>query len=73
MKYILKAELKNAWGDIYAGRVIQVEDSGVAGVIMDENGKILGSCFSTTLGWLEQDLLSKVHFDKEKDTYTKNW
>ena len=41
MKYILEADFKGAWGDIYAGRVIQVEDSGVAGVIMDKNGKFL--------------------------------
>lgn len=68
MKYILEANLNDN------GSVKKAEYGGfVEGVIKNENGKILGGCLSTTLDWLEHDLLSKVNFDKEKDTYTRNW
>lgn len=74
MKYILEANLKTAKGNIDNGYVEKVEYGGwVEGVIKDENGKILGGHLSSTLDWLEHDLLDKVPFDPEKDTYTKNW
>ena len=74
MKYILEANFKTAEGNIYNGYVTNVEYGGwIGGIIKDENGNILGSHLSSTLDWLEQDLLDKVPFDKEKDTYTKNW
>ena len=74
MKYILEANLEKACGNIDNGFVDKVEYGGwVHGVIKDENGNIIDGHISSTLDWLEQDLLRDVNFDKEKDTYTKNW
>lgn len=59
---------------IHNGFVDHVEDGGwVNGAIYDENGEKRGSHTSSTLSWLEHDLLSQVNFDEEKDTYEKNW
>ena len=61
--YYLKANLKNSENN---------DSDYIGGIIMDENGTILGEHFSSTLNWLEYDLLNKVPFDNT-DTYFKNW
>lgn len=69
-----KLILKKKRGNVDAGFVNRVEDGGYAyGIITDEEGKELGSHCSTTLDWLEYDLLRHVPFNKDVDTYEKNW
>ena len=74
--YKLVADIANADNQerLHNGFVDHVEDGGwVYGVIIDENGVCVGCHTSSTLQWLESDLLRQVDFDKEKDTYEKNW
>ena len=74
--YILKADLANAEHEerLNNGFVAQVENGGwVSGAILDTKGNCLGFHTSSTLQWLEQDLLRKVDYDSERDTYEKNW
>ena len=74
--YKLVADIANAENQerLNNGFVDQVEDGGwVYGVILDENGVCVGGHTSSTLQWLESDLLRQVDFDSEKDTYEKNW
>lgn len=72
--YKLIANLKTAQGTINNGFVDHVEDGGlVFGWIEDTEGNRLGSHTSSTLQWLEHDLLGKVPFNREVDTYEKNW
>lgn len=69
-----KLILKKKRGNVDAGFVNRVEDGGYAyGIITDEEGKELGDHCSTTLDWLEHDLLRHVPFNKDIDTYEKNW
>lgn len=69
-----KLILKNTTGNVNNGFVDHVEDGGYAvGIITNEEGNELGSHCSSTLAWLEYDLLRKVPFNKELDTYEKNW
>lgn len=69
-----KMILKKKSGNVDAGFVDHVEDGGYAyGIITDEEGKKLGDHCSTTLDWLEHDLLRHVPFNKDIDTYEKNW
>lgn len=61
-------------GNINNGFVDNVEDGGSAiGEICDSEGNLLGWHASSTLDWLEHDLLRIVKFDSAKDTYLKNW
>ena len=72
--YKLVARLDTARGNIRNGFVDHVEDGGrVFGHIEDDKGNILGQYTSSTLDWLEYDLLNDVPFDKSVDTYEKNW
>jgi len=69
-----KLILKGKRGNVNTGFVDHVEDGGYAyGIITDEEGKELGSHCSSTLSWLEHDLLRKIPFNKDVDTYEKNW
>lgn len=69
-----KLILKRKEGNVNTGFVDHVEDGGYAyGIITDEEGKELGRHCSSTLSWLEHDLLRYVPFDKDIDTYEKNW
>ncbi len=69
-----KLILKSSKGVINYGFVSRIEDGGGAcGIVTDENGNELGFHSSTTLALLEQDLLRKVNFDNNVDTYEKNW
>lgn len=69
-----KLILQNSTGNVNNGFVNRVEDGGWArGIITDAEGNELGRHCSTTLDWLEYDLLGKVPFNKETDTYEKNW
>lgn len=72
--YKLVARLDRAKGNIHNGFVDHVEDGGVVcGHIEDNAGKELGAHCSTTLAWLEHDLLRKVRYNAKTDTYEKNW
>lgn len=72
--YKLVARFKTAGGNINNGFVDHVEDGGhVFGHIEDDKGNKLGSHCSSTLSWLEHDLLRHVPFNKDIDTYEKNW
>lgn len=74
MIYKLIADLENTSGNIDSGFVSQIENGGwVFGKVCDELGNELSHHWSTTLSWLESDLLESVKFDSNKDTYTKNW
>ena len=69
-----KLKLINQEGNVNNGFVDRVEYGGYAyGVITDENDKLLGRHLSSTLSWLEHDLLNKVDFNADTDTYEKNW
>ena len=69
-----KLILKGKRGNVNTGFVNHVEDGGDAwGIITDNEGKELGSHCSTTLDWLEHDLLRYVPFNEDIDTYEKNW
>lgn len=69
-----KMILKKKSGNVDAGFVERVEYGGYAyGIITDNEGNELGSHCSTTLDWLEHDLLRHVPFNKDIDTYEKNW
>lgn len=69
-----KMILKKKSGNVDAGFVERVEYGGHAyGIITDNEGNELGSHCSTTLDWLEHDLLRHVSFNKDIDTYEKNW
>ena len=69
-----KLILQGKEGNVNAGFINHVEDGGDAwGIITDNEGNKLGQHCSSTLDWLEYDLLSKVPFDKNVDTYEKNW
>ena len=69
-----KLILKGKRGKVNTGFVDHVEDGGDAwGIITDNEGNELGGHCSSTLDWLEYDLLRKVPFDKNVDTYEKNW
>lgn len=70
--YKLTADLTTATGDINAG-FANNPFNGVFGKIEDENGSVLGKHFSSTLQWLEHDLLGHVPFDPQNDSYEKNW
>lgn len=68
--YKLIAFAKKNDKKIHNGFVDHVEDGGwVSGRIEDENGNILGNHVSSTLSWLELDLLGKVPYDPKEDTY----
>ena len=74
MKYSLIANFETSTGNINAGFVSHIEDGGmIFGDVLDENGNKVAHHLSSTLSFLESDLLRMVKFDKEKDTYTKNW
>jgi hypothetical protein len=45
----------------------------VAGVVYDENDNVIAQHISSSLSWLEFDLLRDCNYDDIKDTYTKNW
>ena len=61
-------------GNVNNGFVDNVEDGGCAiGEIYDSEGNRLGWHCSSTLDWLEHDLLRIVKFDSAKDTYSNNW
>ena len=69
-----KLILKNSTGNVNNGFVNHVEHGGWAnGIITDSEGNELGRHCSSTLAWLEHDLLRHVPFNKETDTYEKNW
>lgn len=71
--YKLIASLKTATGNINNGLVNRIEDGGHVRGRVELDDHIIYSRGSTTLQWLEYDLLRGVNFDKEKDTYEKNW
>lgn len=69
-----KLILKGKRGNVDTGFVDHVEDGGYAGgIITDDKDNVLGQHCSSTLRWLEHDLLRKVSFNKDVDTYEKNW
>ena len=69
-----KLILEGTRGNVNTGFVDQIECGGDAwGIITDNEGNELGRHWSSTLSWLEYDLLRKVEFDKTVDTYEKNW
>ena len=69
-----KLILKGKRGNVNTGFIDHVEYGGDAwGIITDNNGNELGRYWSSTLDWLEHDLLREVKFDKNVDTYGKNW
>lgn len=70
--YRLIADFETASGDINGG-FVNNPFNGVFGWIEDEHGNRLGKHYSSTLSWLEQDLLGHVPFDPEHDSYEKNW
>ena len=69
-----KLILKSYTGNVNNGFVSKIEFGGSAcGVITDEWGNELGRHGSSTLAWLERDLLGKVKFNPNVDSYEKNW
>ena len=69
-----KLVLKGKRGNVNTGFVDHVEYGGDAwGIITDNDGNELGRHCSSTLDWLEYDLLRQIEFDKNVDTYEKNW
>ena len=70
--YILKLVRKS--GNCDAGFIDNVEYGGSAiGEIYDSEGNLRGWHDSTTLDWLEHDLLREVPYNSDMDTYEKNW
>ena len=64
-----KLILKSSTGNVNNGFVGHIEDGGWAnGIITDAEGNELGRHCSSTLS-----LLRHVPFNKETDTYEKNW
>lgn len=45
----------------------------VCGRVFNEDGKEVATHISSSLGWLEQDLLRDCGYNPETDTYIKNW
>jgi hypothetical protein len=66
MKYKIIADLNSSNREF-------IEECGIYGEIYNENGDKLADYFSSTLDWLEHDILNCVPYDKENDSYTKNW
>lgn len=61
-------------GNVNNGAANNIEDGpAVIGEIYDCNGNLLAWQGSSTLDWLEQDLLREVHFNPINDTYSRNW
>jgi hypothetical protein len=54
-------------------KIIELGPNSVAGKVFDEQGNLAGAHISSDEWWLEVDLLKDVGFDKQKDTYEKDW